>query len=336
MKSQEIMQEINSLLDKIVTRTITLNKHSYSDDRLLDVDLMQDDLRQLYRRLESLRSVMADAGNLPPADTSSDHESSVKEEAPSEPLQAEKPPEKTMFDKKDTSQNEASLHETKSDPPSSPSPDSSPPSKPEGKQEEGQIAADHSPSENIPEAQKEQQEDKKMPPSSPDESQGSSTAADSSESPPYNIEKNDPATHPEQSQPKAGRGNGNRAVIDILSEYSDRTIGDTYLKEQDDSLHNRIANSKEDKSIGERMQQQPLENLKDAIGVNEKFLFINELFDGNIQAYNEAISRLNSMEDSAGAFDLLNNLGIEFSWDVNRSSGTIEKLAQLVQRRYVR
>ncbi len=138
---------------------------------------------------------------------------------------------------------------------------------------------------------------------------------------------------PAPEKPKTN--NGVKAVIDILSEYSNRTIGDQYMKEEDDSLHQRISGEKEDKSIGTRMQTHPITNLKEAIGVNEKFLFINELFGGNIEDYREAIARLNDMEDMKAAFDYLNQLGRDYSWDGNRSVATIEKLANLVQRRHM-
>ena len=134
---------------------------------------------------------------------------------------------------------------------------------------------------------------------------------------------------------KGKKNNNQKAVIDILSEYGQLTIGDQYLKEEDDSLHKRIAGQKEDKSIGARMQQHPIGDLKDVIGVNEKFLFINELFGGDIQDYRKAIAELNGMDGIRTAFDYLNQLAVEYSWDAARSASTIEKLANYVQRRHM-
>ncbi len=113
-----------------------------------------------------------------------------------------------------------------------------------------------------------------------------------------------------------------------------RSIGEQFPAENN-SLHQRISTMKEDRSIGERMQQHPISNIKDAIGVNEKFLFINELFNGNIQAYHEAIATLNSMNSVQAAFDHLNELNKDNKWDAERSAATIEKLANFVQRRYM-
>jgi phage-related minor tail protein len=113
-----------------------------------------------------------------------------------------------------------------------------------------------------------------------------------------------------------------------------RGVGEKFPADNN-SLHERISGLSEDRSIGARMQQNPISNIKDAIGVNEKFLFINELFNGNIQAYHEAIATLNSMDSVRTAFDYLNQLNESYQWDAERSAATIEKLANFVQRRYM-
>ncbi|MFN2395374.1 MAG: hypothetical protein ABR597_06765 [Bacteroidales bacterium] len=101
------------------------------------------------------------------------------------------------------------------------------------------------------------------------------------------------------------------------------------------SLHERLVQIKEDKSIGARMQYKPVKNIKEAIGVNEKFLFINELFNGDLKSYNEAVEKLNQFPSIHEAFEFLNKLTYEFQWDGQRSADTIEKFANLVQRRYM-
>jgi len=103
----------------------------------------------------------------------------------------------------------------------------------------------------------------------------------------------------------------------------------------DNTLHKRLAAQKEDRSLGVRLQMTPINNLKEAIGVNEKFLFINELFGGNIQVYNEAIAKLNSFQNIDQSFEYLNDLGKTHEWDESQSAQTIEMLAGFVMRRYL-
>lgn len=134
-------------------------------------------------------------------------------------------------------------------------------------------------------------------------------------------------------EPKPDRNNQSKSVIDLFSQQNSRSIAD-HLGKADNSLHQRILSQKEDKSIGTRLQQHPIDNIRDAIGVNEKFLFINELFHGDIQAYNQAISRLNEAGSMENAFAFLNSLTKELGWDAGQMAETVEKLAGFVQRRY--
>ncbi len=266
MNQSAIKDDILRLLEEIVNRTHRITRDHPAKDPSLEIDLIRDDLRLLYRHFEMF---------------------GAQQEAPAapEPEQAPVP--------------EPAAHE----PEQTPATES--------------VASEHvSATEAVaPETAKPEDADI-QPPSAPED----------------DTVREEPL-RPAPEKPKTN--NGVKAVIDILSEYSNRTIGDQYMKEEDDSLHQRISGEKEDKSIGTRMQTHPITNLKEAIGVNEKFLFINELFGGNIEDYREAIARLNGMEDMKAAFDYLNQLGRDYSWDGNRSVATIEKLANLVQRRHM-
>lgn len=125
-----------------------------------------------------------------------------------------------------------------------------------------------------------------------------------------------------------------RQIIDVLGGKANQVVADLF-SEEDNSLHSRMSGMREDRSIGTRMQRKPIASLREGIGVNEKFLFINELFDGNIQAYNDAITRLNGMNTAAEAFEYLNELTRTHKWEAGRSSATIEMLANYVQRRFL-
>ncbi len=112
-----------------------------------------------------------------------------------------------------------------------------------------------------------------------------------------------------------------------------KLLADQFVQE-DNSLHSRVAGKNQDKSIGLRLQRQPINSLKQAIGVNEKFLFINELFGGNIKVYHDVIDRLDQFTNAAAAFDYLNQLTVEFGWDESKNTATVETLATYVERRF--
>ena len=73
--------------------------------------------------------------------------------------------------------------------------------------------------------------------------------------------------------------------------------------------------AKTDKSISSRMSYQNIKDLKSAIGINEKFLFINELFKGNMKAYNDSIILLNDCDSHDKAMEILENYRVQYKWE---------------------
>jgi len=77
---------------------------------------------------------------------------------------------------------------------------------------------------------------------------------------------------------------------------------------------------------------EPVEHLKQLISINDKFIFINELFDGNLKEYNEAIETLNGFKVKNDSFEYLDLLRKKNLWELE--SGTLMKLKEIVERNY--
>lgn len=88
-----------------------------------------------------------------------------------------------------------------------------------------------------------------------------------------------------------------------------------------------------DNSLAARLQRKPVADLISAIGINDKFLFLNELFGGSMEKYNKSIRSLNSFSTLLGAKTYMSELQIEFQW--NCESEAYKKLADLIERRFI-
>ena len=88
----------------------------------------------------------------------------------------------------------------------------------------------------------------------------------------------------------------------------------------------------EDHSLAAKLQQNPVRDLKAAIGINDKFLFVNELFGGSMEKYNKSIENLNDLKTLNGAMIYLNELKIELQW--NSSNEAYQKLKDLVSHKF--
>ncbi len=89
---------------------------------------------------------------------------------------------------------------------------------------------------------------------------------------------------------------------------------------------------KQDKSIAAKMQKVQIIDFRASIGINDKFLFINELFEGDMKNYNDAIDKLNSFNNLNEAIVSLNLLRIEYNWNTNDE--VFIKLNELIEDRY--
>ena len=64
------------------------------------------------------------------------------------------------------------------------------------------------------------------------------------------------------------------------------------------SLIDAIAETEETKeSVGEKLENAPIDDLTKAIGLNQKFMFISQIFKGNKDAFVSAVDKLNGLAD---------------------------------------
>ncbi len=111
-----------------------------------------------------------------------------------------------------------------------------------------------------------------------------------------------------------------------------RTLGDTFGNEE--SLHTKIASGTTSKTLADKLHRKSIKDLKAAIGINEKFLFINQLFDGNLQNYSAAVEKINSMNDLDSAKQFVaSELAGEMNWDNNNEH--VKNFMELVERRFI-
>lgn len=86
--------------------------------------------------------------------------------------------------------------------------------------------------------------------------------------------------------------------------------------------------AKED-SIVDKLRLQPVKDLKTVIGINDKFQFINELFKGNTEKYNEVLHVVNN----CSSFEEAQQFVSDFNWD--QENKVVESFLTLIERRYL-
>ncbi len=111
-------------------------------------------------------------------------------------------------------------------------------------------------------------------------------------------------------------------------------VKETVAEEQSQSINDKFATNTEKPTLAERLSKKPIEDLTKAIAVNQKFLFMNDLFEGENTLYKEALETLNNfMSFSEASEYMFNELRTRFDWDMESKS--VQTFASLVERRYL-
>jgi hypothetical protein len=85
--------------------------------------------------------------------------------------------------------------------------------------------------------------------------------------------------------------------------------------------------------LGETLTRDPVRDLKKAIGVNDRFVFVNELFRGDEVMYERSIKTINSFHILQEAeFWMERELKLKLAWD--ESKDVVRHFCQLVRRRF--
>lgn len=88
------------------------------------------------------------------------------------------------------------------------------------------------------------------------------------------------------------------------------------------------------RTVADRLRQTPIEDLRKAIGLNQKFQFINDLFSGDSTRYNLLIDEVNSADSLKDALGLLAKADDRLN-SPDEEDRVATTLVQLVERRFL-
>lgn len=100
---------------------------------------------------------------------------------------------------------------------------------------------------------------------------------------------------------------------------------------QGESLNDKLKQGKTE--LIEVLKETPVKDLRKAVGINDRFLFINELFRGDESMYERSIKTINSFNIYAEAEYWINReLKLKLGWNTELPS--VKHFDQLVKRRF--
>jgi hypothetical protein len=101
---------------------------------------------------------------------------------------------------------------------------------------------------------------------------------------------------------------------------------------QAESLNDRLRQEKTE--VVEVLKHEPIKDLRKAIGINDRFVFINDLFRGDEAMYERSIKTINSFHIFPEAeYWIARELIVKLGWD--KDSEIVRHFIHLVKRRFI-
>ncbi|MGN6194643.1 MAG: hypothetical protein ACTHOB_06870 [Ginsengibacter sp.] len=114
-------------------------------------------------------------------------------------------------------------------------------------------------------------------------------------------------------------------------DQADKKISNDLSFEYPESLNDRLKESKIE--LSQSLTSTAIKDLRKAIGVNDRFLFINELFRGDVDMYERSIKTIQNFSIYAEAeFWIRRELKVKIGW--LDTDPVVKQFDQLVKRRF--
>lgn len=117
-------------------------------------------------------------------------------------------------------------------------------------------------------------------------------------------------------------------IITVKKNTESTIIADQFSN-RPESFNEKLGSLKHDDDVLKILKKKPLSSLNEAIGVNDRFIFIREIFNGDEQSYNEAIIKLESVGSISDAESILMSYTGE-----DRDDETFNQLMDLIKRKF--
>lgn len=117
-----------------------------------------------------------------------------------------------------------------------------------------------------------------------------------------------------------------------VKEKQKRELHESIAVERSASLNDKLKQA--NLELSDTLQEAPVKDLKKAIGINDRFLFIKELFRGDEVMYERSIKTINSFSIYPEAeYWIKRELKLKLAWD--EMNPAVKQFDQLIRRRFL-
>ncbi len=114
-----------------------------------------------------------------------------------------------------------------------------------------------------------------------------------------------------------------------INKPGEFTIIADQFSNRPESFNEKLGSMKHDEDVLEIIKTKPVSSLKEAIGINDKYLFIKEIFSGDQESYDQVIIKL----ESAGSLDEAKDIIFAFAGE-KRENEAVKMLINILKRKF--
>lgn len=124
---------------------------------------------------------------------------------------------------------------------------------------------------------------------------------------------------------------GEATEVEVVAEEEKVLVSESETEESITELNDTVAS--DTPSLADKLSNKSIKKLADTIALNERFLFSNELFNGNMEAFKRALTELDHIASKEDANRYIEKqLKEENNWSME--SETVQSFVTLVERRF--
>ncbi len=115
-------------------------------------------------------------------------------------------------------------------------------------------------------------------------------------------------------------------------QFDNEQIVNEKYKSESGILNDKLKGEKSS-SLLDNMQKQKINSISKSISLNQRFVFIKELFGGNLDNYDKALNTLDSFNSWEEANQFIEEeLAPEYNWDISKDS--VAEFNEIIERKY--
>lgn len=145
-----------------------------------------------------------------------------------------------------------------------------------------------------------------------------------------------PTPREEEASPSYNRPSYYNSAFEAVAEAPTLPVRERVelhhvIGEQKESLNDRLKEQRTE--VAHLLKETPVKDLRKAIGINDRFVFVRELFRGDEAMYERSIKTINNFNiHSEAEYWITRELKLKLAW--NEDHETVRHFNQLVRRRF--